>query len=63
MGEPQVKFSKKNRAIQLMAVAGILAILVPSILAGFLMGWFWLFLLTALVFVPLLFLERRLDGT
>jgi len=46
-----------------MAVAGILAILVPSILAGFLMGWFWLFLLTALVFVPLLFLERRLDGT
>ena len=47
--------------MQFMALAGIAAILVPTILAGFLMGWFWLFLLTALILIPLLFLDRRLD--
>ncbi len=56
-----MRFSKKNRAVQIMALAGIAAILVPTILAGFLMGWFWLFFLMALIFVPLLFLDRRLD--
>ncbi len=56
-----MKFSKKNRAIQFMAIAGITAILIPTIIAGFLMGWIWLFFLTALVFVPLMFLERELD--
>lgn len=56
-----MKVRKKNRTVQLMALAGTAAILVPTILAGFLMGWFWLFLLTALIFVPLLFIEGRLD--
>jgi hypothetical protein len=45
-----------------MAVVGIIAILVPSILAGFMMGWIWLFFLSALVFVPLMFIERQLDS-
>ena len=60
-GQSKVRFSKKNRAVQLMALAGIAAILVPTILAGFLMGWLWLFFLMTLIFVPLLFLDRRLD--
>ena len=44
-----------------MALVLVGAILVPTILAGFLMGWIWLLLLMALIFVPVLFLERRMD--
>jgi len=57
----QVKFSKKNRAVQVMALVLVGAILLPAILAGFLMGWIWLLLLMALIFVPVLFLEPRMD--
>lgn len=56
-----MRFSKKNRAVQIMALVLVGAILVPTILAGFLMGWIWLLLLMALIFVPVLFLERRMD--
>lgn len=52
-----MRFSKKNRAVQIMALVLVGAILVPTILAGFLMGWIWLLLLMALIFVPVLFLE------
>lgn len=37
------------------------AILAPTIIAGFLMGWIWLLLLMALIFVPVLFLEPRVE--
>ncbi len=57
-----MKFSKKNGAVQIMALLCIAAILVPAIFMGFLMGWIWLFLLMALIFVPVLFIERRLDS-
>ena len=56
-----MKFSKKNRAVQIMALVLVGAILVPTILAGFLMGWIWLLLLMALIFVPVLFLEPGID--
>lgn len=56
-----MKFSKKNRAVQIMSLVLVAAILVPTIFVGFVMGWIWLFFLTALVFVPLLFIERQLD--
>ena len=56
-----MRFSKKNRAVQIMALVLVGAILVPTVLAGFLMGWIWLLLLMALIFVPVLFLERRMD--
>ena len=45
-----------------MALVLVGAILVPTIFVVFVMGWGWLFLLTALVFVPLLFIERQLDN-
>lgn len=45
-----------------MSLVLVAAILVPTIFVGFVMGWLWLFLLTGLVFVPLLFIERRLDN-
>ena len=54
-----MRFSKKNRAVQLMALACIAAILVPGILAGLLISWFWFLMLLALIFVPVLFVERR----
>lgn len=57
-----MRFSKKNRAVQLMALVLVAAILIPAVLGGYLMGWFWLFLLTALILVPVLFIERRLDS-
>ena len=57
----QVRLSKKNRSVQIMALVLVGAILLPAILAGFLMGWIWLLLLMALIFVPVLFLEPRMD--
>ena len=60
-GEAKVRFSKKNRAMQIIAVVCIAAILVPTIFMGFLMGWIWLLLLTALFLVPVIFIERRVD--
>ncbi len=56
-----MRLSKKNRAVQIMALVSVVAILVPTILAGFLMGWIWLLLLMALIFVPVLFLESGMD--
>ena len=46
-----------------MSLVLVAAILVPTIFVGFVMGWIWLFFLTALVFVPLLFIERQLDNS
>ena len=57
----QVRLSKKNRAVQIMALIMVAAILLPAIIAGFLMGWIWLLILMALIFVPVLFIERQRD--
>ena len=57
-----MKFSKKNGAVQVMALLCIAAILIPAIFMAFAFGLVWLFLLMALIFVPVLFIERRLDN-
>ena len=56
-----MRFSKKSGAVQFMALACVVAILVPGILAGLLLNWLWFFVLMAIIFVPVLFLERRID--
>ena len=56
-----MRFSKKNQAIQLMALACAAAILIPGILAGLLIDGVWFLMILALIFVPVLFIERRLD--
>lgn len=53
-----MRFSKKSRVMQIMALVCIIAILVPGILAGLLLNWFFFFVLMALIFVPVLFIER-----
>jgi hypothetical protein len=45
-----------------MALLCIAAILIPAIFMAFAFGLVWLFLLMALIFVPVLFIERRLDN-
>lgn len=56
-----MKFSKKNRGIQIMALVLIFAILLPGIIMGLFINLFWFFLLMALIFVPVLFIERQRD--
>ena len=54
-----MRFARKSGAIQVMAIVSIIAIAAPAIIGGFMLGWGWFFILTALLLVPAWFLERR----
>ena len=56
-----MRFSKKNLGVQIMAVVLILVIAIPSIFFALAFNLFWFFLLMALIFVPVLFIERQRD--